>query len=117
MFVVERRDRNTLLPLLVEHIDLKTTIHSDGWRAYSGLNTVFHDHKVVNHSENFVDPKTRCHTQLIECIWGHAKLKIIKNKRGTTSSLLHCHLSFFCFCYLYKDEAFEKFLEIIGKNN
>ncbi|ORD99398.1 hypothetical protein A0H76_920 [Hepatospora eriocheir] len=31
MFVVERRDYNTLLPLLIEHIDLKTTIHSDGW--------------------------------------------------------------------------------------
>ncbi|ORD98614.1 hypothetical protein A0H76_2197 [Hepatospora eriocheir] len=69
MFVVERRDRNTLLPLLVEHINLKNIIHFDKWWEFSGLNAVFHNHKVVNHSENFVDSKTRYNTQLIKCIW------------------------------------------------
>ncbi|ORD97273.1 hypothetical protein HERIO_868 [Hepatospora eriocheir] len=69
MFVVERRDRNTLHPLLVEHIDLKNIIHCDKWWEYSGLNAVFHNHKIVNHSENFVDFKTHSNTQLIKCIW------------------------------------------------
>ncbi|ORD97959.1 hypothetical protein HERIO_215 [Hepatospora eriocheir] len=88
IFVVKKRDRDSLLPLLLEHVNKSSIIHSDDQKAYSGLGTVFNDHKVVNHSENFVDLNTRCHTQLIECIWGQAKLKIIKNKMGTTLTML-----------------------------
>ncbi|ORD96558.1 hypothetical protein HERIO_1515 [Hepatospora eriocheir] len=74
MFVVEKIDRDSMLPLLLEHVDNSSIIHSDGWKAYSGLSTVINDHKVVNHSKNFVDPNTRCHAQLIDCIWGQVKL-------------------------------------------
>ncbi|ORD96482.1 hypothetical protein HERIO_1597 [Hepatospora eriocheir] len=114
MFLVEKRDRDTLLPLLLKHVDTQSVIVSDGWKAYCGLILYFCGHNVVNHSENFIDPTTGCHTQLIECIWSHAKLKIMANKRGTIISLLQSHLSFFCFCYRFKGSKFEVFMRLLG---
>jgi len=34
-FIVERRDRQTFLPIIEREVDIGTTIHSDQWRAYS----------------------------------------------------------------------------------
>jgi hypothetical protein len=41
-------------------------MHSDEWRAYRKLNKIGYAHFTVNHTENFVDPKTGTHTQLIK---------------------------------------------------
>ncbi|ORD97767.1 hypothetical protein HERIO_400 [Hepatospora eriocheir] len=54
MFVVEKRDRDFLLTLLLEHVDKNSIIHGDGWKAYSGLGTVFNGHKAINHSEKIL---------------------------------------------------------------
>ena len=43
---------------------------SDEWRAYSKLKNYGYKHFTVNHKENFVNPKTGKHTQLVECLWG-----------------------------------------------
>lgn len=40
------------------NIEPRTTIQSDFWRAYVILNEHRFTHKTVNHSENFVDPRT-----------------------------------------------------------
>ena len=40
-------------------------------------------HFTVNHKKNFVDPKTKKHSQLIECLWGVAISTIIKRSRGS----------------------------------
>ena len=64
-----------------------TDVHSDEWRAYSQLKTHKYNHYTVNHKKNFVNPKTGKHTQLIECLWGIAKAKITKAKRGSPKHL------------------------------
>ncbi|ORD95373.1 hypothetical protein HERIO_2544 [Hepatospora eriocheir] len=84
MFVVEKKDRYSLLSLLLEHVDKNSDINSDGWKAFSGLGIVFNDYKVVNHSENFINPNTRCQTQLIGCVLGQAKLKIVTSHCDNT---------------------------------
>ena len=73
--MVERRDRATLLPIILNEIEQGSTIHSDMWRAYSSLVNHGYTHNAVNHSENFIDPTTGAHTQTIECVWRHVKLK------------------------------------------
>ena len=51
---------------------------SDEWRAYGKLKQHGFSHFTVNHLENFVNPKTGKHTQLVECLWGVNK-KVIPN--------------------------------------
>ena len=76
MFVVEKRDAKTLIPIIVKNVRIGSEIISDEWRAYYSINEHGFKHYTVNHSENFVNPKTGKHTQLIECLWGVAKKKL-----------------------------------------
>ncbi|CAF4606388.1 unnamed protein product [Rotaria socialis] len=73
-FHVARRDAATLIPIIWKHVYLGTTIWPDQWKVYSRLQTGYgYDHETVNHSRNFVDLRTGYQTQLIECLWSHAK--------------------------------------------
>ena len=86
--------------------------------AYSRLSEHFAGHQTVNHLNNFVDPYTEVNTQLMACLWSHAKLAIMRNKRGTNLSNLQSHLSLFCFLYKFKNEdVVDKFLEIVKNYN
>ena len=56
MFIVKRRDAETLMSLIRQHVAPKTEIHSDEWRAYNRIKSEGID--TVNHTENCVDPET-----------------------------------------------------------
>ena len=116
LFYVEDRKASTLVPLLRKHVHQDSTIWSDEWKGYRGINEFFRCHQTVKHSENFVDPSTGANTQLIGCILSYAKLEIMRNRRGTNLTLLQSHLSFFCFCYRYRNGSpFEEFMKILRK--
>ena len=83
MFVVQRRDADTLIPLIKRHCVTKSDIHSDEWRAYNKLNKHGYQHYKVNHKINFVNPVTGKHTQLIECLWRVNKKQISNRIRGS----------------------------------
>ncbi|RWS09719.1 putative transposase-like protein, partial [Leptotrombidium deliense] len=53
-----------------------TTIVSDCWSAYGGLQAEGFVHFTVNHSYNFVDPATGANTQTIESMWRALKRSI-----------------------------------------
>ena len=93
IFIVQRRDAITLMPLIKQHVKAATEIHSDEWRAYRRISKEGYSHYTVNHTENFVDPKTGKHTQLIECLWNVAKNEIDKRARGKSEHLLHGYLA------------------------
>ncbi|KAF1767306.1 hypothetical protein GCK72_007265 [Caenorhabditis remanei] len=100
MFVVPRRNRRTLFPLIQAHVRPQTLIVSDGWKAYGGLKTLQqkYDHKWVNHKVNFVDPMDRrVHTQGIESTWNAFK-KSVKNFYGVKKFQLQGHL----FSYMFR---------------
>ncbi|KAL7724276.1 hypothetical protein ACLKA6_013700 [Drosophila palustris] len=67
---VECRNAETLLKIIKERVADGTTIMSDCWKAYNCLAEEGFIHQTVNHSQNFVDPQTRAHTQNIERLWG-----------------------------------------------
>jgi len=67
-FIVNKRDRDTLLPIIIQDIEPGSTVHSDKWRAYSTLKNYGFLHQTVDHSKNFIDPHTGAQTQTIECL-------------------------------------------------
>ena len=78
MFVVPKRDTSNLLPIIVNNCNIGSEVVSDEWRAYRRLKQYGFKHYTVNHTKNFVDPKSKKHTQLIECLWNIGKSTIIK---------------------------------------
>lgn len=70
-----------LIPLILKHVELGTTIHTDYWRAYDCLPEHGYTHKKVNHSDKenpFIAPDGT-HTQRIESQWRVVK-KFFKDK-------------------------------------
>lgn len=85
---VQNRNSETLLELIREVIQPGTTIVSDLWRAYAGIDTLpeGYTHWTINHSENFVDPDNRlAHTQGVESNWQKFKAGH-KNRYGNLFS-------------------------------
>ena len=66
---VERRDKDTLIPVIRAQILPGTCVISDTWKAYDCLQDEGHNHLTVNHSPNLVDPGTGTHTHGIENTW------------------------------------------------
>ena len=62
---VKKRNSATLLECIREFIEPGTTIISDCWKAYDCLTQEGYKHLKVNHKLNFVDPKTKAHTNTI----------------------------------------------------
>ncbi|KAF0310283.1 Adenosine monophosphate-protein transferase Fic [Amphibalanus amphitrite] len=94
---VDRRDAATLLPLIQRHIAPGTTVYSDEWAAYHGIDAISggnYIHRTVNHQNNFINPADQAvHTQGIEGAWSRAKLDLMRLKRGTSPELLPGHLA------------------------
>ena len=55
LVAVEKRDEQTLLPIIQKWIEPGTIIVSDCWKAYSKLETHGYEHRTVNHSREFVN--------------------------------------------------------------
>jgi hypothetical protein len=67
VFPVEKRDAATLLALIAANIYPQSSIVSDGWKAYGGINAMQqqYNHRFVNHKLYFVDPADpNVHTQV-----------------------------------------------------
>ena len=63
LVTVPNREKEVLLPLIQQRIAPGTTIMSDCWKSYDCLSKEDFKHLTVNHSVNFIDPETGCHTQ------------------------------------------------------
>ena len=81
LIIVHNRGANELTPLIQRIVLPGTTIMSDRWAAYNQLYTLGYTHLSINHSDNFVDPATGPHTQIIEGFCGNSKA-IFKTMRG-----------------------------------
>ncbi|XP_071576224.1 uncharacterized protein [Temnothorax nylanderi] len=110
---VEQRSSQILIPNILRFIAPGTVIHSDCWRAYNELKNYNYTHRVVNHSENFVDPHTGVHTQNIERLW--RDIRSVIPKYGTRNYHYVHYLAEFLFKrkYVYC-ERICKFFEIMA---
>lgn len=112
---VLRRDRETLIPIIINHVAPGTTIMTDCWRSYQTLNQQDFNHLTVNHSYNFVDPETGAHTQNIENLWWQIKRKLPETH--TTSERFYLYLGEFLWrqtLHTTVEDPFYKFLNDIS---
>ena len=94
LVAVPDRSKKTLLKIISERIKLGTTIISDYWPSYEEIPEIegmHYTHIKVNHSENFVDPKTGACTNLVENMWGRAK-KRNKLQNGTNRGIIDSYM-------------------------
>ena len=89
------RDEATLLQLIQQFVLPGTTIITDGWKSYINLGLHGYVHTDVNHSEDFVNPSTGAHTNLIKGTWTHAKYKAFRRGGRKTEDSLRNDLSEF----------------------
>lgn len=83
MQVVPNARRATLQPIITEKVEAGSTLHTDEWFAYRGLDKKGFTHKTVNHGAKEY-ARDDCHVNAIESMWSRLKLSI----RGT-----HIHVS------------------------
>ncbi|KII73866.1 hypothetical protein RF11_12102 [Thelohanellus kitauei] len=55
---------------------LGTTVISDGWASYLGLDQMVYLHLILNHSQTFIDQTSGALTNIIEGNWNHARSHI-----------------------------------------
>jgi len=86
------KTRNNVYPLLKRHIHESSTVYTDEWIIYKGINIFFQGHQTVNHKKSFVNGDV--HTNGIENVWKHFR-KVIN---GTYFHMTYQHFQ----KYLYE---------------
>ena len=104
------RDAATLYDLIVEHVQLGSTIHTDYWRGYNGLGGGFAAHLTVNHPVNFVDPITKAYTNNIESQWRALRHRL--SRGGIRRHLINVHLAEHLWRQDCKNRAADPFQEL-----
>ena len=96
MEIVPDRLARTLLPIIQQHVQSRTIVHSDEWAAYNCVQQLASvaQHGVVNHTLHFVDPATGVHTQNVESYWNRVKTKF-KRMKGVHESMISSYLDEF----------------------
>lgn len=116
LYIVERRNADTLLPIIRQNVQRGSLIWSDEWRAYSRIGQDDDGllHETVNHSIQFI-AGDGAHTQNIERNWSSLKTRIIKNMKGTSPALLNSHLHEFMWRSRQISGIWERFLSFIDE--
>lgn len=89
---VNDRSHETLIPLIKKFVLPGSTIITDMWGGYFGLEDEegYDKHLLVNHSKTFKDPDTTAHTNNIEGTWNGIKINL--KSRNRTKHKIEEHL-------------------------
>ena len=110
MEICPRRDAATLTGILQRYVAPGSIIHSDGWRAYKGLESLGYKHSTVNHKVEFV-AGDGTHTQAIESQW--RSLRRMFSPGGRRHEYIADYLVEFIWRQNIRRENEEPFVELI----
>ena len=109
--IVPNCSRKTLLPIIQGKILTGSTINTDGWKAYDGLNLNGYEHHRVYHNENEFARGKR-HVNGIENFWSFAKRRLSKFN-GCKSDKFVLHLKECEWRYNHRNDDLVKILKEI----
>jgi len=66
-----------LKPIIERKVEKGSTVHSDGWRAYTGIATKGYVHRLVDHGKEQYSDKRGGHINGLEGFWGYLKRKLV----------------------------------------
>ena len=84
--VVPNVNRETLQDAILENIEGKSTVYTDGWKGYNQLKAMEYVHETVNHLQEYV--RGEVHTNGIENFWALLK----RGLKGTYVAVEPFHL-------------------------
>ncbi|KCZ75951.1 hypothetical protein H311_03061 [Anncaliia algerae PRA109] len=108
---VDNRKKETLEELALKYINCGSIIHSDCWKAYNNFKNIFAEHLKVNHSQNFVCPITKTHTNTIEGNWYGVKNQIENTHRK--KKFITPYLIRYMLRRNFKDDIFKEVLKML----
>jgi transposase-like protein len=108
---VDNRKKETLEELLKKYVHEDSIIYSDCWKAYNNLSSLFASHATVNHSENFVDPETKVHTNTIEGNWAGVKKQVSPVHR--TKVYIELYLIRYVLRRNFKSKIFDEVIKLL----
>ena len=103
--VIPNVHRDTLQKKILENVGFGSTVYTDGWPGYDGLNAKQFIHETVNHMEEYV--RGSVSTQAIENFWSCLK----RTLAGTYVAVEPFHME------RYLDEQMFRFNNRIGHND
>lgn len=83
--------KKTLQDIIKGRIVLDSSVYTDTWRSYKGLETVGYRHRTIDHGECEYVSKTdkRVHINGIEGFWGYLKERLLKHHGIARKNLIY----------------------------
>jgi len=106
-----QRDAATLLAIISRNVEAGTTVITDCWKSYNGLDAQVFQHLTVNHSCHFVESDSWANTQKIESSWRALKHRICQG--GVPKETLGNHLCEYLWQRDVKRRGADLFVEMI----
>ena len=106
--LLEKRNSETLLPIISRIVRPGSTIVTGEWRAYNDIiKSGIYVHKRIAHKYHFVDPQTQVHTQNVESFNNKIKYQI-KMAKGVPDHFRSDFITEFIFFDTFKDFCLKK---------
>lgn len=113
--VVPDTTAKSLQPIIKENIKEGSTIISDEWHAYRGLNSMY-THHVVDHGRKQYVNELGYTSNALEGFWSHAKRSIIGIYHKTSPKHLNKYFFEFAFRYNHRNLGVQEQINIIIDN-
>lgn len=109
--LVDDVSKPTLQDIIKGKVSIETTIYSDTWKSYNGLDEEFNGHQTVNHGE---DEYRRGNASIngIEGFWGYTKERLVKH-HGMSPEHFPLYLKEIQFRYNRRSKDQDQFIDFL----
>ncbi len=116
--VVRNTQAGTLKPIIYQMVERGTTLITDEWKAYNGLDGIY-DHHIVNHLKKQYVSESGLSSNGVENAWSILKRSIIGAYHNVTRKHLHRYTAEFTFRYnnrsLNAEDLLKKSMTNLGR--